>query len=203
MREVDKLYREGKFARLGIRNFMSWEVAQMCEICDRHGWVRPSVYQGVYNPLHRAIETELLPCLRHYGISLYAFQPLAGGLLSGRYTYEMTSFEAGSRYDPNNKQSLSMNARYWDKTTLEALEIIRAAAQRHDLTLPQCTFRWLAHYSALKDEHGDALLVGASRTEQLEGSLAYLEEDSLPGDVVQAMEKAWQHIAAPARKYWH
>ncbi|KOC12435.1 aldo/keto reductase [Aspergillus flavus AF70] len=203
MQEVDKLHREGKFKRLGISNFMSWEVAQMCEICGRHGWIRPSVYQGIYNPLHRAIEAELLPCLRHYNIALYGFQPLAGGLLTGRYNLETTSFDAGARYDPNNKQSSTMNDRYWNKTTFAALEIIQAAAQKHGLTVAECAYRWLVHHSVLDKKHGDALIIGASSVKQLEGNLADSEKGPLPEDVVQAMEQAWQLIQEPIRKYWH
>ncbi|PLB54743.1 aldo/keto reductase [Aspergillus steynii IBT 23096] len=203
MREVDRLHREGKFERLGISNFMSWQVAQMCETCDRHGWIRPSVYQGIYNPVHRAIEAELLPCLRHYGIALYAFQPLAGGVLTGRYQYDTTQFEAGSRYDPNNKQSASMNARYWNKTTFEALDIIREAAQKHGLSMPECAYRWLVHHSQLSSLHEDALIIGASSVAQLEGNLADIEKSPLPSDVVEAFEAAWQHIQRPVLKYWH
>ncbi|KAJ5757209.1 aldo/keto reductase [Penicillium nucicola] len=201
--EVNRLHGEGKFKRLGLSNFMSWEVAQVCEICDRHGWIRPSVYQGIYNPVHRAIEAELLPCLRNYGIALYAFQPLAGGVLTGRYQYDTTSFEAGSRYDPNNKQSATMNARYWDKTTFEALNIIQKAAEKHDLSVPECAFRWLVHHSQLNSSHGDALIIGASSVVQLENNLADIEKDTLPDDVLQALEEAWQYIQNPVRKYWH
>ncbi|GAB1200672.1 hypothetical protein APSETT444_010047 [Aspergillus pseudonomiae] len=203
MQEVDKLHREGKFKRLGISNFMSWEVAQMCEICDRHGWVRPSVYQGIYNPLHRAIEAELLPCLRHYNIALYAFQPLAGGLLTGRYHLGTTSFDSGTRYDPNNKQSSTMSSRYWNKTTFAALEIIRAAAQKHDLTIAECAYRWLVHHSVLDKQYGDALIIGASSVKQLESNLIDSEKGPLPENVAQAMEQAWQLIQEPIRKYWH
>ncbi|KAL6904046.1 hypothetical protein GGI43DRAFT_399528 [Trichoderma evansii] len=81
LREVNNLHKEKYFLRLGISNYMSWEVAKIMEICERNSWVKPSVYQGIYNALHPAIEPELLLCLRHYGIALYTFQPLAGGFL--------------------------------------------------------------------------------------------------------------------------
>lgn len=64
---VNDFYKEGKFKRLGVSNYMSWEVAQMSEICKQNGWKQIDVYQGVYNALHRAVELELLPCLRKYG----------------------------------------------------------------------------------------------------------------------------------------
>jgi aflatoxin B1 aldehyde reductase len=76
LRGVNALHEEGYFSRFGMSNCMSWEIAQICELCETNGWIKPSVYQGTYNALHRAIEPELIPCLRKYGISLYAVQPL-------------------------------------------------------------------------------------------------------------------------------
>ena len=100
MREVDALHREGKFNRFGLSNFFAWEVAQICEIAEKNGWVKPSAYQGIYNAFHRGVEPELMPCLRHYGIALYSFQPLAGGFLTGKYSRETESFSDSPRFDP-------------------------------------------------------------------------------------------------------
>ncbi|KAK7398328.1 hypothetical protein QQX98_012297 [Neonectria punicea] len=88
--KVNDLYKEGYFRRFGISNYMSWGVAQMSEICIRNNWTRPTVYQGIYNALHRAVEPELIKCLRKYDMSLYSFQPLAGGFLAGRYRRDMS-----------------------------------------------------------------------------------------------------------------
>lgn len=55
MREVDKLHKEGYFDRFAISNYMSWEVAEIVGICERNGWVKPVVYQGLYNAIHRGI----------------------------------------------------------------------------------------------------------------------------------------------------
>ena len=88
MKAVNELYQEGYFKRLGISNYMAWEVAQICEMCRANGWKQPDVYQGVYNALHRAVEPELFPCLWHYGIAFYAYNPLAGGYLTSRYERE-------------------------------------------------------------------------------------------------------------------
>jgi aflatoxin B1 aldehyde reductase len=46
-------------------------------------------YQGLHNAIHRCVEGELLPCLRHYGVAFYAFNPLAGGYLTARYRRDM------------------------------------------------------------------------------------------------------------------
>jgi aflatoxin B1 aldehyde reductase len=56
-------------------NFTRWEVAEIVYICKANGYIQPSVYQGIYNAIHRSVEPELLPCLRKFGISFYEFNP--------------------------------------------------------------------------------------------------------------------------------
>lgn len=203
LREVNQLYQEGHFTRFGISNFMSWEVAEIYEICSKHDWVKPSVYQGIYNALHRAIEPELIPCLRFYGISLYAFQPLAGGLLTDRYHRDTKEFVEGSRFDPKRWQGRAQQGRYWNEAYFEALDIIRPVAKSHGLTESECAFRWLSHHSGLKGELGDAVLIGASSSEQLKKNLAELEKGPLPEDIVQALDDGWLRVRGGVVKYWH
>ncbi|KAJ5705869.1 hypothetical protein N7536_001558 [Penicillium majusculum] len=182
---------------------MAWEVAEICEICSKHDWIKPSVYQGIYNPLHRAIEPELIPCLRFYGISLYAFQPLAGGFLTARYHRDTKDFVEGSRFNPKRRQGRAQQGRYWNEGYFNALDIIRPVAKRHGLTGSECAFRWLSHQSGLNRELGDAVLVGASSHKQLETNLVELEKGPLPEEVVQALDDGWMQVRAGAFKYWH
>jgi aflatoxin B1 aldehyde reductase len=203
MREVDKLYKEGYFGRFGLSNFMSWEVAQICEISKKNGWIMPSVYQGIYNTLHRAVEPELFPCLRHYGISLYAFQPLAGGFLTGRYSTDTKEFESGSRFDPNKWQGSLHHSRYWNDAYFQALSGIREAAEKQGLNVGECALRWMMHHSQLNGEHHDAVIIGASSAKQLESNLGDLEKGPLPEDVVKALDDGWELVRGRVYKYWH
>ncbi|KAJ5111284.1 hypothetical protein N7532_001819 [Penicillium argentinense] len=203
LREVNKLYEEGRFKRLGLSNYMSWEVAQVCEICNKNGWVMPSVYQGVYHALQRSIESELVPCLRKYGISLYAFQPLAGGLLTGRYKREQTEFEKGSRFDPKMIQGTVHRNRYWNDAYFDAIDIIHSAAAKHGFTDGEVALRWLKYHSQLKEDLNDAILVGASSVKHLEVNLLDLEKGPLPDEVVQAVGNAWFLVKGVAPNYWH
>lgn len=202
LREVNNLYKEGKFNRFGISNYMAWEVAQVCEICKKNGWIKPSVYQGVYHALQRSIEPELLPCLRHYGIALYAFQPLAGGLLTGRYSRQQKDFEPGSRFDPQVMHGSIHRDIYWNESFFDALDVIRPAAERHGLSVAEVSLRWLQYHSFMKNEYGDAIIVGASSEKHLEENLADLEKGPLPDEVVLEIEKAWPKVQAVAAKYW-
>jgi aflatoxin B1 aldehyde reductase len=203
LREVNKLHQEGYFKRFGISNYMSWEVARMCEICEKHGWIKPTVYQGIYHALQRRIDDELMPCLRFYGIALYAFQPLAGGFLTGRYTRDQDSFEAGSRFDPKIMQGNMHRGRYWNDAYFDALDILKETAEKHSLTVAEISLRWLEHHSSLSQENGDAIIVGASSVKHLEENLEDLEKGPLPQEVVEAMDRAWAKAKSVVPKYWH
>lgn len=96
-----------------------------------------------------------------------------------------------------------MNARYWNETTFDAVSFIQTASHNHQLALAECTYRWLVHHSQLGGSYGDALIVGASSVRQLENNLSDVEKRPLPDAVVQAFEKAWQHIQYSIRVYWH
>ncbi|CAO2589724.1 Aflatoxin B1 aldehyde reductase member 3, partial [Lemmus lemmus] len=66
-----QLHQEGKFVELGLSNYVSWEVAEICTLCKKNGWIMPTVYQGMYNATTRQVEKELFPCLRHFGLRFY------------------------------------------------------------------------------------------------------------------------------------
>jgi aflatoxin B1 aldehyde reductase len=148
---LNELHKEGKFEVLGLSNFMSWETAYICDLCDKNGWIAPTVYQGVYNAIHRTVDTELFPCLRHYGIKFYAFNPLGGGYLTNRYHRDTLAenTDKGSRFDPTTNQGKSYRSRYFNDTMFDALDIIRAAAGKHNLTEAECAFRWMNHHSKM------------------------------------------------------
>ena len=85
LKACNDLHKEGKFVQLGLSNFAAWEVAECVNICRERGWVQPRVYQAMYNAITRAIESELVPCCRKYGIDIVVYNPLAGGIFSGKY----------------------------------------------------------------------------------------------------------------------
>jgi aflatoxin B1 aldehyde reductase len=82
---LNDLFKEGKFVSLGLSNFAAWEVAEVWNIANERGWVKPTIYQAMYNAITRDIEKELLPCCRKYGIDIVVYNPLAGGMFSGKY----------------------------------------------------------------------------------------------------------------------
>ncbi|KAJ3825071.1 Aldo/keto reductase [Lentinula raphanica] len=218
MKAINDLYHEGHFQRFGLSNYTSWEVAEIVGICKANGYDLPSVYQGLYNAVHRAIEPELIPCLRKYGISFYAFNPLGGGLFTGRYSSPQNEAGEGTRFDPNEVQGqvvyhstlfslliLTENVkmyrqRYWNDHYFNATSIIREVADKYGLTMAEVALRWLCHHSMLKPAFGDSIIIGAS---SLEHNLADLEKGPLPTEVVEALDKSWEIVKPYASPYYH
>jgi aflatoxin B1 aldehyde reductase len=204
MKAVNDLYKEGYFKRFAISNYMAWEVAQICEICKANGYVMPSVYQGVYNALHRSVEPELFPCLRKYGMGFYAYNPLCGGYLTSRYQRNQGDVEEGSRFDASKMQGKMYRMRYWNDAYFDALDILRPVAKKHGLTEAECALRWMTHHSLLKKEHGDGILIGASSTKHIEENLKILDDPNpLPEEVVKALNDGWERVRGISGRYWH
>ncbi len=203
LREVNNLYKAGYFKRFGISNYAAWEVAQISEICIRNGWKRPDVYQGVYNALHRAVEPELFPCLRHYGIAFYEFNPVAGGFLTDRYQRETWGDEPGSRFDPSRNQGANYRKRYWNDVYFDALDVVRPVAHRLGLSTAEAAVRWVNHHSLMKKDHGDAIIIGASSAKQLEENLVNLEKGPLPEELLKAFDEGWEIVKSVCKPYFH
>lgn len=205
LKAVNELYEQGKFNRWGISNYMAWEVATICQICDREGYKRPEVYQGVYNALHRTIEVELLPCLRNYDMAFYAFNPLAGGYLTDKFhrNTEEDAIEAGSRFDPKRMQGKAYRARYWNDEFFSALDLVRAATKEAGIRESEAALRWMMHHSQLDKKFGDKVIIGASSEKQLEQNLKDFEGDSLPEGVLKAFDQGREICRGVTWKYFH
>lgn len=205
LKGVHELYQEGKFKNWGISNFMAWEVAAICEICTRNSYRKPSVYQGVYNALHRNVEEELFPCLRKYGIAFYAFNPLAGGYLTDRYHRDTkdAEIEKGSRFDPNELQGKMYRLRYWTEAFFDALDVIRPACKEKGLRESEVALRWMVHHSQLSKEKGDRIIIGASNVAQLEANLTDFEKEQLDEEILRALDAGWKVCKGSASKYFH
>ncbi|KAI0034793.1 Aldo/keto reductase [Vararia minispora EC-137] len=203
LKAVNDLYKEGKFKRFGISNYASWEVAEIVMLCRANGWIQPTVYQGIYNAIHRGVEPELFPCLRKFGLSFYAFNALAGGFFTGKYSSIDGEVPAGTRFDPSKLQGRSYRGRYWKGPYFEAIDIVRAGCEKHGLTMAEVALRWISNHSQLKQEKGDAVIIGASSVGHLEQNLVDLEKGPLPEDMLKVLDEAWATVKPHASNYWH
>jgi len=203
LKAVNDLYKEGKFRRFGISNYHSWEVAEMVLIARANGYIQPTVYQGIYNAIHRGVEPELFPCLRKFGLSFYCFNALGGGFFTGKYTSIDGEIPPNTRFDPSKGQGRNYRNRYWKDPYFKAVDLVRAASESHNLTLAEVALRWVSHHSLLKRDKGDAVIIGASSVSHLEQNLADLEKGPLPESILSVLDEAWVLVSPHASNYWH
>lgn len=171
--------------------------------CKHNGWVRPTVYQAMYNAITRGIEPELVPACRRYGLDIVVYNPLAGGLLSGRIR-SADVVPAEGRFSDTAASGRLYRGRYFRDGTFRALQVVEGAVEEAGLTVVETALRWVVHHSALRVKGGsDGVIIGVSSIDQLDGNLADLEKGPLPDGVVEALDEAWAVGKADATVYWH
>ena len=192
-----ELYQQGRFTDFGLSNYASWQVAEIVELCRRHGWMQPSVYQGMYNALTRDVERELFPCLRHYGIAFYAYNPLAGGLLTGRYRSIENIPDEGRFVARGNYIE-----RYWKQDYFDALQEFFEACTAEDISPTSAALSWLVNHSLLDADQGDGIILGVSKIEHLHTNLAACEQPPLAAEIVELLERGWQLVKPDCFRYF-
>ena len=119
---VAELHEQGIIKEFGLSNYPAWQVVDIANKCDKIGCLHPTVYQGMYNALCRNVDPELFPAIRSLGMRFYAFNPLAGGMLSGKHLH----FEDAPK--PGRFARLkSYRDRYWKQSYFDAVNEIKAA----------------------------------------------------------------------------
>ncbi|CAL9703973.1 unnamed protein product [Knipowitschia caucasica] len=162
--------------------------------------------EGMYNATTRQVETELLPCLRYFGIRFYAYNPLAGGLLTGKYHYEdKDRGQPEGRFFGNN-WAAAYRDRYWKQSQFEAIaQVLNTLEEVYGADKPSLTsaaIRWMYHHSQLQGELGDGVIIGMSNMEQLKQNLDAVEEGVLDDRVVSAFDEAWSRVAHECPNYF-
>jgi aflatoxin B1 aldehyde reductase len=187
LEQVQGMYDQGKFQRLGLSNFSAPEVATICEVMAQRGWVAPAVYQGLYNAISRDVESDLFPVLRDNNMSFYAYNPLAGGLLTGKHDFsKLTSTEG--RFKDND----FYYERYGKQDIFAALTQLMTACKEENVGMADASLRWLMHHSALAASQGDKLIIGCSSVDQLQQNLAScLDHGGLPSNLTDAFDRSW------------
>lgn len=192
----DALHRQGKFRELGLSNFPAWMVLDVYHKCKANGWVLPTVFEGVYNPLTRGAEQELFDALRTLNIRFCCYNPLAGGMLTGKYT-DINQNPTDGRFTLRK----AYPGRYWKQSFFDAVALIKQACG--DRMAPaEAAYRWLAYHSHLDMERGDAIIIGASKISQFRQNLAAVENGPLPEDLVRVFDQAWALCRGDAPTYF-
>ncbi len=192
-----EMFQQGKFKSFGLSNYASWQVAEVAEICRKNGWMEPSVYQGMYNSLTRDVERELFPCLRNYGISFYAYNPLAGGLLTGKYPSVDELSDSGRFSLRNGYQS-----RYWKNDYFQVLQKLKEACKEFHLEPVDAAMSWLVNHSKLSSQQGDGIIIGVSKTGHLKQNMAACTHGPLDQPILDILDQGWEIIKSDCFRYF-
>jgi aryl-alcohol dehydrogenase (NADP+) len=164
---LDDVVRAGKVRYAGCSNFLAWELGESLAVSERRGLVRFDCIQPRYNLLHRDIETDLLPLCRSRGVGVIVFNPLAGGLLTGKHLPGRTP-DPGSRFgDRLGESNVIYRQRYWQQESLEAIQGLKTLFDRRNMSLTTAVVSWV-----LAQPGVTSAIVGASRPDQLAAALA-------------------------------
>jgi aflatoxin B1 aldehyde reductase len=156
----------------------------------------------MYNAITRSIEQELIPACRRYGLDVVVYNPIAGGLFSGKFKLDEIPKEG--RYSDTSRTGAMYRQRYFKDANFDALRIIEPVVQKNGLTMIETAFRWLVHHSQLKIKDGDdGIIIGVSSLEQLKNNLKDLEKGPLPDEVVKVLDQAWLIAKPTTANYWH
>lgn len=186
----DYLVRQGMVIYVGMSNYAAWQVCQALWICDRNHFSKPVVTQNVYNLVARGIEQEFLPFCREFKLGLTVYNPLAGGLLTGKHDPQKQPAE-GTRFQLNQEYY----RRYWLDSNFDALAELMEIAKQADKTPIQLALQWLAAQSVV-----DSIIIGFSRIEHLDENLSAWE-DELDSDTLKACDQVWKKIKGDSFQY--
>jgi aryl-alcohol dehydrogenase (NADP+) len=167
MDALDTVVRSGKARYVGVSNWPAYKVARAIGRTEAKGVTGVASVQPRYNLLFRTFERDLLPLCREEGVGVIPYNPLAGGLLTGKHAQgeppEGTRFTlgtAGARYQE----------RYWHDREFDTVEQLKGVAAESNMSLATLSVAWVLSNPAIT-----APIVGASKPEQLVDSLAAAE----------------------------
>ena len=176
LRALDDLVRQGKVRYVGCSNWPAWKIATALGVSERKNYARFSALQAYYSLAGRDVEREIVPFLQAGRLGLMVWSPLAGGLLSGRFSRENQTPE-GSRRSSFDFPIVDKD-RAW-----RVLDVLRPIAAAHGCTPARVALAWL-----LTRDVVTAVIVGAKRLDQLEDNLLAMEVALSPEEVARLDE---------------
>jgi aryl-alcohol dehydrogenase-like predicted oxidoreductase len=155
------LVESGRVGAWGVSNYAAWQIVEIDHIADARGLARPVVSQVLYNALHRQLDIEYFAFTRRRSIHTTVYNPLAGGLLSGKHSFDRAPSK-GSRFDEN----AVYQRRYWTRAMFDRAEQLHAVARDEGRSLVELSYAWVASRPDV-----DSIRVGPASVEQLDQAI--------------------------------
>lgn len=175
--------RTGKIRYIGMSNYAAWQFCEAMSICERNGFTKPVVTETCYNLLTRGAEQEMIPFLLEKKRGMTVFNPLAGGLLTGKYKAEKP--EQGTRFHDN----VVYQQRYWREDNFKAITQLTEIAALEGISLLDLAFRW-----CLSQPVVSSVITGFSSITQMECNTRALEGGKLDQAVLEKCDTVWKTL---------
>lgn len=187
---MQRLVDAGKIRYVASSNYAAWQVAQMQQLAAQNGWKPAVITQPMYNLLARGLEQEYLAMADAYQISMIVYNPLAGGLLTGKHRRDQIT--PGTRFDNNRMYQ----ERYWHEDMFDSVEALQKIAQQENRMMLSLAINWLYRHTPV-----DCIIMGATSAAQLQQSLDSLKSGALSENALRACDVIWHALRGPAPKY--
>ncbi|SFN33607.1 aldo/keto reductase [Variovorax sp. OV329] len=162
---LDVIVKSGRARYIGVSNFLAYRLARALGRADLKGLSRYVCVQPRYSLLFREIERELLPLCEEEGLGVIPYNPLAGGLLSGKYKAEMKP-EQNTRFTLGTAGGMYQD-RYWNDRSFNTVAKLQKLADEAGVPLATLSVAWV-----MANPRITAPLLGASKPEQLDATIA-------------------------------
>jgi len=167
---LNDLVRQGKVRYLGCSNLAAWQLCKFLQASKENHWSKFISIQPIYNALNRSIESELLPLCAREGLGVITYNPLAGGMLTGKYK-RGGAMPSGARLEAFK----NYYQRYYTEEALDLVEAFVQAAQERQITPAQLALAWV-----LAEPRVTCPIIGARNLEQFEDTVQGLQIELSP-----------------------
>lgn len=187
LRAFDDLIREGKVRHIACSNYLAYQLSKALWVSDVQNLARFDVVQPPYNLLTRDIEYELLPLCQEEGLGVCVYNPLAGGLLTGKHNPSEPP-AAGTRFS-NDAMGQMYRARYWSESNFAAVAQVKAIADEACKDMAQMALAWILTNPAIT-----SVIIGATSilhvTRNISAAAVTLSDEER-----EKCDAVWQHVS--------
>jgi aryl-alcohol dehydrogenase-like predicted oxidoreductase len=163
LRALDTLVTQGKVRYIGCSNWYAWQIMKAIGIADARNLTKLDTLQAYYSIAGRDLEREIVPLLQDQRVGLLVWSPLAGGLLSGKFSRE--------NQKPEDSRRSAFDFPIVDKErTWRILDVLRPVAEAHGASVATIALAWV-----LAKPFVTSVIIGAKRVDQLKENLSATE----------------------------
>lgn len=177
LRALDDLARSGRVRHIGVSNHAAWQIMKALGISERHGWSRFEAIQAYYSIAGRDLEREIMPLALDQQLGILVWSPLAGGLLSGKFSADSQGPEGARRttfdFPPVDRER-----------AFRCVDAMRPIARAHGVSVARVALAWTLQQPGIA-----SVIVGAKSVQQLEDNVAACTL-RLSGDELSALDGA-------------